>query len=350
MVSISACKFILPSVSNLEELKLSVLNKKNNIEFEPVKLLNNKIIGYKSTNYIDKHHKFYPPRSEEKIMREDVLAATLCIQELMEESKITEEEASETALFIANGAFIGNLFDQDSRLVKYLRKALAEKDTTIRRQKIFKVLPPLMALYTLTNASESYTAQFSGISGQNATFGTSSINGFYALQEGVEKILNGEVKTVVVGASNVADFSSFMLQHKFAPKDKLKQSSGAIFLLLEKEENAIKNNRNILGKISSIKHTQRVPTLFSEINKNEDIEFTPMSDTLIYSNYTFSTKECYKKWKNVYTLDNILGHTGALSVFLDIASALSLLNDKTSVDCIDTDYFARSSFVQITKK
>ena len=283
-------------------------------------------------------------------MREDVLAATLCIQELIEDAKITKKDSQDTALYIANGAFIGNLFDKDSRLVKYFQKALAEKDSKIRRQKIFKVIPPLMALYTLTNGAESYTAQFSGISGLNATFGTSSINGFYALQEGVEKILSGEVKMAVVGASNVADFSSFMLQRKFVSENRAKQTSGAIFLLLEKEENAVKNNRKILGKIVNLKHTKQVPSLFPENNKNDDLEFLPVSNTLIYSDFTLTTKETYKKWKNIYTLDNKFGHTGSLSVFLNIAVALSLLNDENSVDCIDTDYFGRSSYVQISKK
>ena len=277
MVYITGYKLKLPGISSQEDL-LNTIKKQNfNIKFKKIEF-NNKKIGQIGILDIDKENKFYPPKPELKIMRLDVLAATICIRELIQEANINKKDIEEIDLYVSNGAFVENLFDQNTKNFKNFKKVFSINDNKKRQKKFFRVSPPLLALNTLTNATESYAAQFTGIAGNNTTFGNTSISGFYVIQEAVTNIAAGKTAMAVVGGSNRSGITSLFTHHEFIKPD-WRESPGAIFILLESAESVKNSNRKILGKISHIEHGKSVPSLLNK-NNTEKIDFLPKSNTL----------------------------------------------------------------------
>ena len=107
---ITACKFYVPSVSSFDDLRKTITGNNENIKFKPCMFFNGETIGKKGVLEIDKEHRFYPPKTEQKIMRLDVVAAVIAIQELVEEAKINKNNIEDIDLYIANGAFVENIF------------------------------------------------------------------------------------------------------------------------------------------------------------------------------------------------------------------------------------------------
>ena len=348
-VFITACTFKFPSVSTFVDLKKTLKDGNENIKLVPFNFFNGKTIGKIGVLEISKEEEFYPPKSEQKIMRLDVIASTICAQKLVQEAKIKPEKIEDIDLYIANGAFVEDMFNPESKLFKRFKKAFEEKDPKNRQQKFFRASPPLLALNTLTNATESYIAQFTGIAGKNTTFGNTSTSGFYAFQEAVNQISSGNSQIAIVGASNLSNVTSFLTHFDYLENTEWIESPGAVILLLESEQSAKKNNRKILAKISNSYHSKNIPVLFDE-NRKYELDIEPLSKTVIYSD-TFSqnVEEKYVKWNKSFTLDDKFGNTGSASLLLNIASALTIVDEDESVDCIDTDQFNRSTFVQITK-
>ena len=348
-IYITGFKVFVPGIVSQKDLHNTINNKNKNIKFKNLEF-NNKIIGKIGVLKFDDKNKFFPAKPDLKIMRSDVLASTICIQQLVNQYNFNKKEIQQIDLYIANGNFVENLFDINNKIVKNFKKAFSIKEPKKRQQIFFRVSPPLLALNTLTNATESYNAQYTGIASNNTTFGNTSMSGFYALQEAVTNISAGKTSIAVVGASNRSGIVSFLTNKKFMKKTTWTESPGAVYMLLESEKNVKKYNRKILGKITHIEHSKTIPSIFKQEEQKNEIYFIPKSNTLFYSapfsenNYIFN-----EKWKNIYTLDKQLGSTGSISVLLNIVSALTLLKKHKNIDCIDIDPYNRKSFINISK-
>jgi hypothetical protein len=84
------------------------------------------------------------------------------------------------ALYVASGVFIEKIENHTKHLIKVYEELNEQSTAQETMQKVYRGSPPLLALQTLTNAAMSFISQYSGIKGNNATFGTTSISGFYA--------------------------------------------------------------------------------------------------------------------------------------------------------------------------
>ena len=131
---------------------------------------------------LDTTSPYFPKRGDEKIMRQDTKAAIILINELLDAFAVGLDR-DEMGLYVASGVFIENFEKHLGHLVSVFEHIIEAKDEAEKLFSIYRASPPLLALQTLTNSTMSFIAQYTGIKGNNATFGTSSSAGFDAILE-----------------------------------------------------------------------------------------------------------------------------------------------------------------------
>ncbi len=305
---------------------------------------------------LDKSTAFYPSRSDEKIMRNDTKAAVVSIQNLIQDSNLSFEELNKSLLFVANGSNIENLDSVYSKLVQVIENLPTEIEDIQRYYGLYRITPPLTAIETLTNATMSFIAQYSGINGQNATFGSTSISSFYALKEAIFKLQKGDVMNAFVSASNCSGKYSFLSNSStLGYKDRWKESAAVGNLLLSKRKELIGDE---LCKISLLKSSTKVPNLEMRNVERTWEQLLPetKSDLLFFSGaYDFLTYEedknyCLKLNNNTFSLFPEFGNMGPSNIIMSIIYCLTKLSKEfQTIDIIDRDLFGRESLIRIEK-
>ena len=150
---------------------------------------------------------FYPARSSEKLMRREVIAASIGVSELLEGVEVPDGSAADVPLFVAAGMSMeGHTGDLDwlSKTFRALTECSGDRE---RNRRLNQLTPPLLAVRTLTNATASFVAERTSIAGNNTTFGSTSLSGFYALNEAFHEIATGERPMCLVGAASQGESS-----------------------------------------------------------------------------------------------------------------------------------------------
>lgn len=291
---------------------------------------------------------FFPNRSDVKIMRTDVIASILSINHLLSKfhAAISREDYS---LFTASGVFIEKIENHTKHLVKVYQEITETTSTEEVLQKIYRGSPPLLALQTLTNSAMSFIAQYTGIKGNNFTFGTTSASGFHALQAGFDQVFFEKGISIVAGA-NVGGAHSFLMNLPFRKEnDNWFESQSAASLILSD------NPDNALCKISKIK-TARIKGMLSETDKenNWQIFSEKHADTLIVSG-AFTNEEnentinhCKNYYSQVLSTFDRIGNTGSCNVFNSTIEAIHLIEKGSKqVDIADRDIYGVEHLISI---
>ncbi|MCK4344715.1 MAG: hypothetical protein KAX05_05455 [Bacteroidales bacterium] len=356
-VFVSSCSVKAPGISDIEKLQTALIDP----GFDPSLLevmLNKDLSGYFGSLDLDTTSSYYPDRQDIKIMRNDVVASTICVSELLENTGIREEDLSNIPLFIANGIVIEKLFDKNDKVSRLFFEAILLDSTKKKLEKLYKIIPPLLALQTLTNATESYVAQYSGIAGNNTTFGNTSISAYYALLEGFRNVESGKSNLAVIGASNSSgEYSNLTFRQFTSNYSGWRESACSVFLLLESSESLKRHQKKALCEIVQLKSSNHIPELL-EISTRKPFEslISEISgDLAVFSggftenDYELEKKEVKAKSKKSYSWFPKLGNLGAGAILMNIITAICLLknNSVTLADCLDRDPYSRESLVKI---
>ena len=65
---------------------------------------NKKVVS--GTISLEKDSNYFPSRSDEKVMRDDVKMSVVTIQKLLNDSHLSKSDIEKMSLYVANGAFI----------------------------------------------------------------------------------------------------------------------------------------------------------------------------------------------------------------------------------------------------
>lgn len=294
----------------------------------------------------------YPSRSDEKIMRQDVKGSILIINELIESLALKNFE--NLPLYVANGAFVENIEKHLNRIVTVFRSVEKDASEADKIRKVYRAVPPLLALETLTNSTMSFIAQYTGIKGNNATFGNTSISALHALQEARIALLNSSL--AVVNSSNCGgDYSYLTNSSVLGHVNEWKESTGVACLLLG---NADSYEETSLAKITELRNSFKVPHLETKgIERNwSEILIDKNADAIICSGaYSESENKadefyCKKFNDNVFSYFNSLGNMGPSNVFFGVIKAVNLIEQECEiVDVLDRDVFGRESVIRVEK-
>ena len=298
----------------------------------------------------DKNSPFYPSRSDEKIMRTDVVSAIIGILEMLHELKITTSERNKMALFVANSIFIEENNKNLNRALGVLNKLEEYITDKQKLQAIYKNTPPLLALETLTNATMSFISKYSKIKGQNTTFGSTSHAAFEALEEAIYQV-KSKKKKVLVGGSNCSGLYSFLAYQNFY-KDTTawKESAGASFMILGNEGKI---------KISKIQHNYKLPSLGEQIItrnwkhffKNNPPDFIVYSGGYTTEVFSENEKEIKQICSNYYTWEKEYGNLGSAAIFMNLAYGSELIEKgiTQTVDILNRDVYGREAHIRLEK-
>lgn len=302
---------------------------------------------------------FFPQRQDAKIMRKDVLSAAICAGELMDKSKLPSEIIPDISLFLSSGVFVENLFNDNEKMTGMFRQALRMDDGAKKREMLFKVVPPLLALSTLTNAASSYTAQYGKMAGRNATFGNTSVSGTYSLMAASDDILQNGSDLAVAGGTNKGELYSYATFNRFFAKSEIwRESTGAILFLLSDENYLNRCRLKPLCKIEEILFSKNLPSLTQKAGFSRTVFKDSLKDdpVIVFSGahtdlvYKQQLKVFEKLSARCFSWFPFLGNAGPANIFLNILAATSILEkeDRIQAFCIDKDPFGRESCVHIT--
>jgi hypothetical protein len=282
----------------------------------------------------------YPERSDEKIMRQDVKGSILIINEMIESLALKNVE--NIPLYVANGAFVENTNKHLNRIVNVYNSIGKDASEEEKIRKIYRASPPLIALETLTNSTMSFIAQYTGIKGNNTTFGNTSIAALHTLQEAEVALLSSPL--AIVNSSNCGGDTSFLTNSSVVGYEQnWKESAGVACLLLGNNE---KKNGVSLAKITSLKNSFKVPNIeTNNIERNWDKLITDdKSEVIIFSGaYSEGTnildeQNCKKINTNLFSHFNSYGNMGPSNIFFGIIKAVNLIEEgKKIVDVVDRD-------------
>ncbi len=358
-VFISSISFRVPGVRNPAELKNS------DPIFETASSVigaNNKSIkvGLLDLNSKSKNIDFMPKKSDAKIMRPDVIASTICAQELIQGIELTESDWKNTSFYMANGFCLDRLSDQIQEMsAMYLKPDGLEENMNkeqiaiVKNQALSRFTPPLFVLNALTNAAQSFCSQYGGFKYDNTTLGNTSQSTIYNLEEACLDIMEGFSDRVVVGSSNGAGFySGFSKQNRTAGE--LFESEASAFLLLESKKSLQDRGAKPLARISFLEDSKTIPKLFSandfnedqnfleRINKSEVCYYSGVSSKADFEEQTELVKKFYPTGKSLF---QTWGNFGVSSQLIDIIHGIS---DKTArFDCYNRDLYGRSSIITV---
>ena len=294
----------------------------------------------------------YLNRSDQKIMRQDVMGSILIINEMLRENP--PKELENIPLYVSNGAFVENTEKHLNRIVnvyKSIEKGSSQEEIT---RSIYRASPPLIALETLTNSTMSFIAQYTGIKGNNATFGNTSMSSIHALQEA--SIALQTAPLVIVNSSNCGgDYSYLTNSSVLGYEEKWKDSTGVACLLLGSQQN---DNRTSLARITLVKNGFNVPNIESKGIERTWSELMPdFNANVLICSGAYSENEnqldidyCKKVNTNVYSHFDAYGNMGPSNIFFGIIKAIEFIQEGSAIiDIVDRDVFGRESIIRVEK-
>ncbi len=328
---------LLPQVPDYESLKNFVLEQKK-IQFSPKYVLGD-YLGDIAIPQISREHPYYPKPQDLKILRTDTIAAIIAGRTLVEKLNLDQGKIQKADLWISTGNFAEKLLDENSKLVKYLTKAYEIQDRIQRLKRIYRVIPPMLGLNTLTNATESYVAQYLGIKGRSTTVGNTSASSFYVIQKAISRLKAGETDLAIAGGSVLSDDAELLLLRNYLQKPRA--ITGAAFLALTVSQTP--------GTKAQIENLFQV--YVDALKDSGQVNVPAKSKMLIYSNPFNSVQVNPGQWEQVYRFDQFFGYTGSISMFVMIAVALAYfeLEQAGAIDCLDVDPLGRISFLTIKR-
>jgi len=297
-------------------------------------------------------------KQELKTMREDVLAASICSHLLLKSLDVDPEEIKNIPLFISSGVVVQKIFAKRPKVLQYFNEALLMKTPEARNKRLTKIIPPMMALETLTNAAESYSAQYGKFAGENTTFGGCSSSGYYALKDGFDRIKNGDADRAVVGAVNLGGIFSYRTFRPFFESlENWHESQCASFLFLESEKSFLTRRGNQAFELIEFDHLPIVPSIFNSAKSNSSLKklLKESSSQLIFSGpYAeedfLSYQELFKsRTQKTFSWFPSFGNLGASSVNMNLLAASYCFgrDNNENVDCIDRDPYGRVTRIRI---
>jgi hypothetical protein len=347
----------LPGIQNWNDIIHTIHANRCLQVFEKQTLSNGQKVEFGKPS-INPDEKYFPQRQDAKIMRADVLAATVCAGELMNKLNLQEEIIPDIPLYISSGAFVENMFSQSDKIAEAFKKALEVTDPVKMKEMLFKLAPPLLALNTLTNATSSYVAQYSKIAGNNSTFGNTSISGAYAIEAAFNDIRYGFSELTVAGASNMGDLYSYLSFHCFFDNSELwRESTGAVLLFFANRDFIERNKLSFLCKIDEVNFSHHVPSLHrkTDFNGSAFVDNIKQFPLLVFSGaYTEQSGKQQSdylrpKAQNTFSWFDILGNTGPVNHFMNILAAVEMghrLNLPKAFS-IDKDPYGRESALSL---
>ncbi len=306
---------------------------------------------------LDTESPYYPSRSDEKIMRDDVIASILSIKKMLSDAVTKGLEISpSTALFVANGAFMDNPEKHLRRIPEVYQSFTPEMSEEEKIRQIFMASPPLLALETLTNGTMSFIAQYTGLKAHNTTFGNTSIASFYALEEAIQTIQNSSAKMALVCACNSGGSYSFLTNSTILGKETgMKESAATANLILK---NSVEKPAHALCKITQAKSSLTIPSLGE--NKIErtwnKLHTDGRSDAIIFSgaydqlDYESDLAYCKTMSEKTFSFFPICGNVGPANLLAGIIKAIEFINQNAhTVDVFDRDVYGRESLIRLEK-
>ncbi len=357
-VFVSAINVKSTEISDLNDLHFLIETNKPN-QLKEFQVGDEKIYLGEEFN-LDTSSKYYPSKSNEKVMRAEVIAATVCVGEMLNEAQIAEEKLYDIPLYISTGICFERMegdMDWFSKVIQSSLEATTIKDKNIRMNQI---IPPLISLRTLTNATSSFVAQYCKLAGNNSTFGITSQSAFCALKEAFRAIETGESDFAFAGGASRGGLSSYFMFKNFNPSlSNWKECSSASFLLLESEESLIRKNKKPLCEITDLFSSKAIPEILNPVSQTPFSEFSSagnVSDLCIFGGaFRISEHEEAKKgadaiWEKTFSLYPLMGNFGPAGLFMNIAASLYFFNKNKfrMIDCADRDPYNRESLVRLT--
>lgn len=321
----------------------------------PDVFLKKEISSVRGTSYIlgnistDKDDKYYPSRSDEKIMRSDVKASILVINHLIDELNL-KESVDAIPLYVANGAFLEDTTKHLARISNEITKFSKETTEEEKVKKIHRASPPLVALETLTNSTMSFIAQYAGFKNANTTFGNTSISAFHAIKQALISLENN--KTAVVLSSNCSGNHSFLTNSTMVEQHEDWKESASVGCLV------LSNSESNLCKISYLKSSTTIPDIENnKIDRQWKLLMPDRKADLIifsgaYTKFEFNLDQeyCNSLCPNVYSLYEKYGNMGASNIILSLIKGIEFLKGKyQTIDILDRDIYGRESLIRIEK-
>ena len=325
----------------------------------PDSFLKKQVSVIKGTSYIlgnisaDKSDVYYPSRSDEKIMRQDVKVSILVMNHLIDELNL-KDNVAEIPLYVATGAFIEDSSKHLAKISNQIQKFSKETTDVEKVKKIYRVSPPLVALETLTNSTMSFIAQYVGFKNLNTTFGNTSISAYYAIKQALNSLENK--KFAVVNSSNCSGNHSFLTNSTIIEHhENWKESSSVGCLVFSKSETD--DDRN-LCKISCLKNSNTIPDLENTKIDRQWKSLLPdrKADLIIFSGaythfeFKLDLEYCKSLCPNVYSLYEEYGNMGVSNIVLSLIKGIEFLKKKyQKIDILDRDIYGRESLIRIEK-
>jgi hypothetical protein len=307
---------------------------------------------------LDRQSPFYPQRSDEKVMRPEVIAATMGVCELFQDLGLATSPKSDIPLFVAGGLTLERHIGDGDWFAKAFQATRDCPGGDELNRRLSQFTPPLLALRTLTNATSSFIAQQTGVAGDNTTFGNTSLSGFYALKEGFDAVGSGTSTMAVVGGASRGGLASyFMYRNFFDDNSGWKESTASAFLLLESESSLRARGALPLGELTELRSSGTPPVLtgrdtmapFGAFALNgADASLAVYSGAFCQSEHERLGAAVSGSWARAVSIFESLGNAGASNIFLDILTGLALAGPRATVDCLDRDPYSRDSLVRIT--
>ena len=299
---------------------------------------------------LDGQSKFHPGRSDEKIMRQDVKAAIISANEMLEAVSGKEERES-MSLYVASGSFVESLDIRLGQFISTYEKFSSLGDEVTKMNKVYRGTPPLLALQTLTNAAMSFIAQYTGVKGNNATFGNTSISAFHALSEGFDDVVFKGTKSVICSANTGGPHSYLMNAPSYPNVEDWKESAAVGTLVLSHELNdKVVCSLRLLPVVEG-----RHDFYDKEIRRNWNLLLKDeKADGLVFSGaYTEESNNkdqqyCDSLNPNNFGLFPDFGNMGSANLIVGINKGIELIKGGlNSVQIVDRDIFGRESGVII---
>jgi hypothetical protein len=302
---------------------------------------------------LDRSSPFFPNRSDEKIMRIDVVASIIAINSLFEKFK-TEAVRDDFSLYVASGVFIEKIENHTKHLIKVYEELNEQSTAQETMQKVYRGSPPLLALQTLTNSAMSFISQYTGIKGNNATFGTTSISGFYALHEAYNSTFFDTTPSVVCATNGGGAHSYLMNSPMYENKVGWKESTAVACLLLGKNDAGMKS----VCEITALKTTpfksqlenQTIKRGWADLISESKAELVIFSGAFTASEQLRDKEYCDAHWSRSLSLFDEFGNMGTANSIASIIKGIELLESNFSkIDIVDRDIYGSESWIRIEK-
>ena len=189
--------------------------------------------------------------------------------------------------------------------------------------------------------------------GNNATFGNTSTSTYYALNQGLNEIKNGE-NYCMVSASNGANIYSHIMNRSTSEVELTGfENTGGGHIILSRKKH---NDKKVLCKITKMTNTKKVPNLYDKTIKRTWIELLKgsKSELIIFSGAidqgVNDKDEQYLKALNIPTISIFkkYGYLGVSNLIFGIIEGIkNIKNGVKSIDVIDRDVYGRESLIRL---